>query len=474
MVITTAGPFEKYGQTLVKLCAEEGVDYADSAQPVARTPVCSAWADLLLTDRAVAAVSGESDFLRAMVAQHDATAQQTGARIVVHCGNDCIPWDLTVFEMHKHAQSKGAELIEAQTFGEFGDSFGASGGTLTTAIYQLGKQRSAAKPDFDPLLRTRDGRKSDSLTKITNPKNDVRSNRRYRVRVHLRAAASASARGCSERAATARRSGWASSGSMADRGSWDPSWPTAYDAPTHCSGMCTAMHCVCTGHALGSTALLGCCAHRPSPPPTSAAAAAAAPRPTPHAPRPTPHARQVQPQPGLPRRSATRPPYHSAVGGREGGPLPPASNPPPRPPPPRPPPPRPRLAQRTPPALLPQYTTLVAAAVVMPSLFQRFLPGPGEGPSREAMESNYLNLHAIGKMVDAASGQQTSLKAKYHFPGDTGYLYTAKMLVEAGMQLLEDKGQGGVLSPAAAFGSSGKLVLRLDKELGAKLEIGEA
>jgi len=131
------------------------------------------------------------------------------------------------------------------------------------------------------------------------------------------------------------------------------------------------------------------------------------------------------------------------------------------------------LAQRPPPALLPQYTTLVAAAVVMPSLFQRFLPGPGEGPSREAMESNYLNLHAIGKMVDAASGQQTSLKAKFHFPGDTGYLYTAKMLVEAGMQLLEDKGQGGVLSPAAAFGSSGKLVLRLGKELGAKLEIGE-
>ena len=90
------------------------------------------------------------------------------------------------------------------------------------------------------------------------------------------------------------------------------------------------------------------------------------------------------------------------------------------------------------------------------------------------MESNYLNLHAIGKMVDAASGQQTSLRAKYHFPGDTGYLYTAKMLVEAGMQLLEEKGQGGVLSPAAAFGSSGKLVLRLDKELGAKLEVGEA
>ena len=110
-----------------------------------------------------------------MIAQHDATAQQTGARIVIHCGNDCIPWDLTVFQMHKHAQSKGAKLVEAQTYGEFGDAFGASGGTLTTAIYQLGKQRSAAKPDFDPLLRTRDGGKSASLTKIANPKKDVRS-----------------------------------------------------------------------------------------------------------------------------------------------------------------------------------------------------------------------------------------------------------------------------------------------------------
>ena len=110
-----------------------------------------------------------------MIAQHDATAQQTGARIVVHCGNDCIPWDLTVFQMHQHAQSKGAALVEAQTYGEFGDAFGASGGTLTTAIYQLGKQRSAAKPDFDPLLRTRDGGKSASLTKIANPKKDVPS-----------------------------------------------------------------------------------------------------------------------------------------------------------------------------------------------------------------------------------------------------------------------------------------------------------
>ena len=57
VVLTTAGPFEKYGQTLVKRCAEEGVSYAD--------------------------ITGETDFFRAMIAQHDATAQRTGATIVM-------------------------------------------------------------------------------------------------------------------------------------------------------------------------------------------------------------------------------------------------------------------------------------------------------------------------------------------------------------------------------------------------------
>lgn len=147
VVITTAGPFEKYGQTLVKICAEEGVHYAD--------------------------ITGETDFFRTMIEQHDATAQKTGAKIVIHCGNDCIPWDLTVLEMHKYAQKKGAELVEASTVTEYGRSFGASGGTLTTAVYQLGKKRDGAKPSFDPLLRATSGDKSAHLTTIASPKKDV-------------------------------------------------------------------------------------------------------------------------------------------------------------------------------------------------------------------------------------------------------------------------------------------------------------
>ena len=60
--LTCSGPYEKYGQTLVKLCAEEGVSYGD--------------------------ITGETDFVRKMIKQYDSKARETGAIIVSHCGND--------------------------------------------------------------------------------------------------------------------------------------------------------------------------------------------------------------------------------------------------------------------------------------------------------------------------------------------------------------------------------------------------
>ena len=76
-------------------------------------------------------------------------------------------------------------------------------------------------------------------------------------------------------------------------------------------------------------------------------------------------------------------------------------------------------------------------------------------------------------MVDAVSGQQTSLK----IPLPWRHELLIHGQVEAGMQLLERRGKGPGRRPLAGgslWQHSGKLVLRLDKELGAKLEIGEA
>lgn len=75
-------------------------------------------------------------------------------------------------------------------------------------------------------------------------------------------------------------------------------------------------------------------------------------------------------------------------------------------------------------------------------------------------------------MVSKSDGKATILKSKYHWPGDTGYLYTAKMLVEAGMMLLNNSAPGGVVTPAVAMGSD--LVQRLEAELGATLELSES
>jgi len=68
VVITTVGPYLEYGAALVAACAEEGTDYVD--------------------------LTGEPEFVDRMFLGNDATARQTGARLVHACGFDSIPHDL--------------------------------------------------------------------------------------------------------------------------------------------------------------------------------------------------------------------------------------------------------------------------------------------------------------------------------------------------------------------------------------------
>ena len=149
-ICTTVGPYALYGSLLVQLCAEEGTHYADT--------------------------TGESDFFRRCIDLHDATARATGATIVSHCGNDCVPWDLAVLAAAELARDRfgpRTTLSAASTFTELPPGVGASGGTLATAIYQLGKKRGGSRTAFDPLLRLPDGSKSKEATKVRSPKSDV-------------------------------------------------------------------------------------------------------------------------------------------------------------------------------------------------------------------------------------------------------------------------------------------------------------
>ena len=74
VVVTTVGPYAKYGMPLVEACARAGTDYAD--------------------------LTGEVLFIRDTVDRFHDVAKASGARIVHGCGFDSIPGDLGVLLLH--------------------------------------------------------------------------------------------------------------------------------------------------------------------------------------------------------------------------------------------------------------------------------------------------------------------------------------------------------------------------------------
>jgi len=77
-VISTVGPYQRYGSELVATCVAAGVDYLD--------------------------LCGEPVWMRQMIDAHEATAKSTGARIVFSCGFDSLPFELGVFSVQEEAK----------------------------------------------------------------------------------------------------------------------------------------------------------------------------------------------------------------------------------------------------------------------------------------------------------------------------------------------------------------------------------
>jgi short subunit dehydrogenase-like uncharacterized protein len=115
-------------------------------------------------------ITGETSFVRHIIDKHDDIARENKAVLVSHCGNDCIPHDLTVFEMNQYAKTHGCTLVEVTTLDEFPGSATFSGGTLTTAMYQLSKPKNSAQTPsgYDPLVKSLDGKKSKFNTIVTH------------------------------------------------------------------------------------------------------------------------------------------------------------------------------------------------------------------------------------------------------------------------------------------------------------------
>ncbi len=120
VVLTTVGPYLKYGEALVGACAAAGTDYVD--------------------------LTGEVPFVRWAIDKHDETARASGARIVHSCGFDSVPSDLGVFALYRRAQAEDAGTLGATTMVVTSLRGGVSGGTIDS-------MRTIADQVSDPAVR---------------------------------------------------------------------------------------------------------------------------------------------------------------------------------------------------------------------------------------------------------------------------------------------------------------------------------
>ncbi len=114
VVVTTVGPYIRYGEPLVQACAEMGTDYLD--------------------------LTGEPEFVDLMWLRHHRRAQETGARLIHCCGFDSIPHDLGAYFTVR--QLPEGVPLKVEGFVRGGGRI--SGGTLHSAIGAFAHVRQMA------------------------------------------------------------------------------------------------------------------------------------------------------------------------------------------------------------------------------------------------------------------------------------------------------------------------------------------
>lgn len=111
VVLSCAGPYSRFGTPLVEACVAQRTHYAD--------------------------LTGETPWVRELVARHHARAQADGTSLIPASGFDSVPTDLAVQDLSERAPQ--AEVFH----GFFQLRGGLNGGTLATAL-ELGEKSSAS------------------------------------------------------------------------------------------------------------------------------------------------------------------------------------------------------------------------------------------------------------------------------------------------------------------------------------------
>lgn len=127
VVATTVGPYALYGEQLVKACAESGTDYCD--------------------------LTGEPQWMRRMIDRYEASARQSGARLVHCCGFDSIPSDLGVALLQREALRRYDRPCSHVMMRVAAMRGGFSGGTvasLLNAMRESSRSRAVRREMADP------------------------------------------------------------------------------------------------------------------------------------------------------------------------------------------------------------------------------------------------------------------------------------------------------------------------------------
>ncbi|WP_419813444.1 saccharopine dehydrogenase family protein [Bacterioplanoides sp.] len=109
VIVSTVGPYALYGEPLVKVCAENGIDYCD--------------------------LTGENQWIKRMLDKYEDSARESGARIVHCCGFDSVPSDMGVYFLQQHAEQSLGSMVERIKMRVKAAKGGMSGGTIASIIH---------------------------------------------------------------------------------------------------------------------------------------------------------------------------------------------------------------------------------------------------------------------------------------------------------------------------------------------------
>ena len=113
VVLTTVGPYARYGNTLVEACTKHGTHYCD--------------------------LTGEVYWMRAMIESFNSMAKESGAKIVHTCGFDSIPSDLGAYFLQKAMIAKFGVPANHIKYRSVAFKGGVSGGTADSMIAMMEK-----------------------------------------------------------------------------------------------------------------------------------------------------------------------------------------------------------------------------------------------------------------------------------------------------------------------------------------------